>query len=116
MRFMTRKGKLSCPNCGSSLMSFNPWLGQMWTCQHCGYRGPVELVEDGKQSEKDKKLLEDIKEELKEEKPRAAKKGSKKYVVMGLAVMILFLMLGPSYGILGAMFLLLYYLIDYLKG
>jgi len=100
--------KKICPQCGSENITFNPWLGQIWTCQHCRYRGPVDLTEDGKLDEKDKKVLENIKEDLKSEKPEIKKVDNyKKYMVMFLAVIILILMIGPLYGlVIGFVFLI----------
>ncbi len=100
--------KKICPQCGSENITFNPWLGQIWTCQRCGYRGPVDLTEDGKLDEKDKKILRDIKEDLKNEKPKRKKDDNyKKYLVMILAVMILILIVGPLYGLaIGFLFLI----------
>jgi len=101
-----------CPQCGSENITFNPWLGQMWTCQHCGYRGPVDLIEDGKLDEKDKKILADIKKDLKNEKIIKSKikkdDNYKKYLIMVLAVIILILMVGSIYGLLGGIVLFLY--------
>lgn len=112
---MANRGKISCPNCGSNNITFNPWLGQIWTCQHCGYRGPVELTEDGEPSEKDKKLLEEIKEEIKNEKPSAKGDGRyKKYLVMVLAVVISILLVG-TYGLILGFILLLYSIGDLSK-
>jgi hypothetical protein len=98
------KGKVSCPSCGSGDMSFNPWLGQMWTCNNCGYHGPVELIGDAKLTEKEQKILSEIEGE--KSPPRSD--GSKRYVVMGLAVLIAFLMLGV-WGLVGAALLFLIY-------
>jgi transposase-like protein len=101
--------KKMCPQCGSENITFNPWLGQIWTCQHCGYRGPIDLTEDGKLDEKDKRILRYIKEDLKNENPERKKDGNyKKYLVMILAVMILILIVGPLYGLIAGFLFLIY--------
>lgn len=101
--------KKTCPQCGSENITFNPWLGQIWTCQHCGYRGPIDLTENGKLDEKDKKILKDIKDDLKNEKPGRKKDNNQsKYVIMFLAVIILILMVGILYGLVGGIILFLY--------
>jgi len=97
--------KKICPQCGSDNITFNPWLGQIWTCQHCGYRGPLDLVEDGRLNEKEKKMLEDIKKDLKNEKQETKVDDSyKKYLIMFLAVIILFLIVGVAYGLIGGVY------------
>lgn len=35
-----------CPNCKSNNISFDPWMGQMWTCRKCNYRGPLVVDEE----------------------------------------------------------------------
>ncbi len=32
-----------CPNCRKPTMIYVPWLGQMWSCQSCGYQGPIVI-------------------------------------------------------------------------
>jgi hypothetical protein len=103
------KSKLTCPKCGSDNLSYNPWLGQIWTCQRCNYRGPVGLTEDGELSSKEKKIIEEVNEEIKNEKPTKSKNVNlKKYPVMVLAVIIMILMVGTFYGIIGGAILFLY--------
>jgi hypothetical protein len=108
--------KISCPKCGSENMTYNPWLGQIWSCQHCNYRGPVDFVEGGP-SKEDEKLLREIEEEIKNEKPGAKKDSkTKKYAVMILALVIA-LMMVPWIFVVAAGFILLAYSIwnDFLK-
>ena len=34
---------MRCPKCGNERANFIPWLGIMWECKKCGYRGPLGL-------------------------------------------------------------------------
>lgn len=36
---------MQCPRCGNPRIHYWPWLGQMWNCRACGYRGAL-VVED----------------------------------------------------------------------
>jgi hypothetical protein len=111
--------KKVCPQCGSENLTFNPWLGQIWTCQHCGYRGPLDLVENGKLDEKDREILKDIREDLKEHKiKQETKKESHyaKYTTMLLAVVILILMIGLFYAFAAGVIIFFYSIWnDYIK-
>ncbi len=36
-----------CPKCGSTKLKWmQPWIGQVYDCQECGYRGSL-VVQDG---------------------------------------------------------------------
>ena len=35
-----------CPRCGSKNLNYTPWLGEMYICRDCSYRGAL-IVEDG---------------------------------------------------------------------
>jgi len=35
-----------CPKCKSEDLEYVPWLGQIWICKKCGYKGPVVVEED----------------------------------------------------------------------
>jgi len=35
--------ELCCPMCGSSDLNFKPWLGIVYECRGCGWRGPLAL-------------------------------------------------------------------------
>ncbi len=48
---------MQCPRCGNPRIHYWPWLGQMWNCRACGYRGAL-VVED--LSEKMRVLLNRI--------------------------------------------------------
>jgi O-6-methylguanine DNA methyltransferase len=32
-----------CPKCKKESLNYIPWLGQLWQCNNCNYRGPVFL-------------------------------------------------------------------------
>lgn len=34
---------LECPKCKSTSIKFLPWLGMIYECKDCGYRGPVVI-------------------------------------------------------------------------
>ena len=34
---------MQCPKCKSEDIIYLPWIGQLWECKKCGYRGPVFL-------------------------------------------------------------------------
>ena len=103
------KAKITCPKCGSTLMTYNPWLGQMWTCQHCGYKGPIEMVEDSEMTKKEIETVKEIEEDSKKEAPK--KEGNyRKYVVMALAILILSLLTSPI-ALIGIGILLILYLV-----
>ncbi|MEM5772803.1 MAG: hypothetical protein QXL86_01070 [Candidatus Aenigmatarchaeota archaeon] len=34
---------LECPNCKSRNIKFMPWLGMIYECKDCGYRGPIAI-------------------------------------------------------------------------
>lgn len=40
-----------CPKCRKEQLLYKPWLGQIWECRSCGYRGPL-FLEKGKGSKK----------------------------------------------------------------
>ncbi|MFH1229495.1 MAG: hypothetical protein V1678_03665 [Candidatus Aenigmatarchaeota archaeon] len=110
------KKKILCPKCGSENMTYNPWLGQIWSCQHCNYRGPVDFVEGGFTKE-DEKILREISEEIKNEKFRPKKDDkSRKYAVMALALVIAVMMV-PLIFVVAAGIILFAYSIwnDFLK-
>lgn len=49
-----------CPRCGSDRLNFMPWLGMVYECYDCKYRGPVavgkiEKLKTLKNREKSKK-------------------------------------------------------------
>ncbi len=46
-----------CPRCGSKNMNYMPWLGEIYTCRDCGYRGAL-IVEDGEIAEGIRKKFE----------------------------------------------------------
>ena len=35
-----------CPKCKSKNLKYVPWLGQIWICKSCGYKGPLIIEED----------------------------------------------------------------------
>lgn len=35
---------LQCPKCKSKDMNFLPWLGMIYECRNCGYRGPIAVT------------------------------------------------------------------------
>ncbi len=39
-----RKKELACPNCGSKRLVYLPWLGQIYECKDCGYRGSLVIA------------------------------------------------------------------------
>jgi len=39
--------KVHCPKCKSKDLNFMPWLGLIYECRNCGWRGPV-VVRKGK--------------------------------------------------------------------
>ncbi|HDN68447.1 hypothetical protein B6V00_04015 [ANME-1 cluster archaeon ex4572_4] len=39
-----------CPKCGSNNLNYLPWLGEIYECRDCGYRGAL-VVEDGEMAE-----------------------------------------------------------------
>ena len=46
-----------CPMCGSKNLKYMPWLGEIYECKDCGFRGSFvvedgELVAAGRESEK----------------------------------------------------------------
>jgi len=42
-----KPGPIYCPRCGSDDMKWNqPWLGQIYDCRNCGYRGSL-VVQNG---------------------------------------------------------------------
>jgi len=46
-----------CPMCGSKNLKYMPWLGEIYECKDCGFRGSFvvedgELVVAGRESEK----------------------------------------------------------------
>ncbi len=47
-----------CPKCGSKNLNYLPWLGEIYECRDCGYRGPL-VVEDGEIAEALKKRYDD---------------------------------------------------------
>lgn len=34
---------MQCPNCKNSNLKYLPWLGQIYECKNCSYRGPLTL-------------------------------------------------------------------------
>ena len=34
---------MQCPKCRSEDITYLPWIGQLWECKKCGYRGPLVL-------------------------------------------------------------------------
>lgn len=32
-----------CPRCRKQALLYLPWLGQIWDCRNCGYRGPLVI-------------------------------------------------------------------------
>lgn len=34
---------MQCPKCENEKLNYLPWLGQIWECRKCGYRGPLAL-------------------------------------------------------------------------
>jgi len=40
-----------CPLCKSDSINYQPWIGQMWVCQNCGYRGPI-IIEGAQNADK----------------------------------------------------------------
>ncbi|MBU5558058.1 MAG: MGMT family protein [Candidatus Aenigmatarchaeota archaeon] len=32
-----------CPKCKQQTLLYMPWLGQIWDCKNCGYRGPLVI-------------------------------------------------------------------------
>jgi len=39
-----------CPRCGSKNLNYTPWLGEIYVCRACGYKGAL-VVEDGEIAE-----------------------------------------------------------------
>jgi DNA-directed RNA polymerase subunit RPC12/RpoP len=35
-----------CPKCGSENLNYEPWLGEIYECRDCGYRGVLVIEED----------------------------------------------------------------------
>ena len=35
-----------CPKCGSKNLNYMPWLGELYECRDCSYKGPL-VIEDG---------------------------------------------------------------------
>lgn len=35
-----------CPKCGSEELNYEPWLGEIYECRDCGYRGVFIIEED----------------------------------------------------------------------
>lgn len=38
---MSTKTTKQCPRCKSKKLIFLPWLGLIYQCKKCGYKGPV---------------------------------------------------------------------------
>ena len=55
-----------CPRCGSESLEYQPWLGEIYQCKDCGYRGSF-IIEDGK-------LSKEIRKEFKRGKREKAQK------------------------------------------
>jgi len=34
---------MECPVCKNKRMNFLPWLGMIYECKKCGYRGPLVI-------------------------------------------------------------------------
>lgn len=34
---------MQCPKCKKQALKFIPWVGWMYECTNCGYRGPIAL-------------------------------------------------------------------------
>jgi len=34
---------MQCPKCKSENLNFLPWLGMIYECKDCGYRGPLVI-------------------------------------------------------------------------
>jgi C4-type Zn-finger protein len=34
---------LECPKCGGKNLNFLPWLGMIYECRKCHYRGPLTI-------------------------------------------------------------------------
>jgi DNA-directed RNA polymerase subunit RPC12/RpoP len=43
---------MECPKCKSKNLNFLPWLGYIYECRDCGYRGPVAVKIEGKNHKK----------------------------------------------------------------
>jgi len=54
-----------CPKCGSENLNYEPWLGEIYVCRDCGYRGVLVIEEDTEIADAIKKEFET--EENKEE-------------------------------------------------
>ncbi len=54
-----------CPRCGNKGMNFLPWLGTIYECTNCGYRGPLAL---GKIERLDRDATKTLKNEEKRKK------------------------------------------------
>jgi len=39
----TRRRILICPNCKKENLNFMPWLGLIYECRECGWRGPLAI-------------------------------------------------------------------------
>ncbi|MEM5801855.1 MAG: hypothetical protein QXQ18_00505 [Candidatus Aenigmatarchaeota archaeon] len=37
-----------CPKCKKPELKFLPWLGLIYECQNCGYRGPLKVEKENK--------------------------------------------------------------------
>jgi DNA-directed RNA polymerase subunit M/transcription elongation factor TFIIS len=35
-----------CPKCGSENLNYEPWLGEIYECRNCGYRGVLVIEDD----------------------------------------------------------------------
>ena len=51
-----------CPLCGSKSLNYMSWLGEIYVCRDCGYRGAL-IVEDGEIAEALKNKFEKEDEE-----------------------------------------------------
>jgi len=52
-----------CPHCKSKNIKYDPWIGQMWRCPDCNYRGPLVIETDGdlKDNIEKERILKDMK-------------------------------------------------------
>jgi len=54
-----------CPMCGSKNLNYMPWLGEIYVCRDCGYRGALIVEDFGESAEalKNKSEKEDEEKE-----------------------------------------------------
>ncbi len=48
-----------CPRCGSKHLNYLPWLGEIYECRECGYRGALVIEDEDREAVEDEDMAED---------------------------------------------------------